>query len=197
VSDDDARDRWLTAALAEYQALRTEIIERIRIEQLLLGLAITVLGALLSLAIAGESSRASLLLAAPFVMSTLGFAYSDHARRINMLGAYITNRLWPDVRSLTDSRLSSWDESFVEVVSLRTPIQALLSSAGIVTLFVLAPIAADLYVGIALKCKLTSAEWALLISGLATTLLYAVHGTRVAVGYRLERLLRRSSSGSD
>jgi hypothetical protein len=195
VSDDDARDRWLTAALAEYQALRTEIIERIRIEQLLLGLAITVLGALLSLAIAGASSRASLLLAAPFVMSTLGFAYSDHARRINMLGAYITDRLWPDVRSLTDSRLSSWDESFVEVVSLRTPIQALLSSAGIVTLFVLAPIAADLYVGIALKWKLTSAEWALLVCGLATTLLYAVYGSRVAVGYRLERLLRGSSSG--
>jgi hypothetical protein len=40
VSEDGSHDRWLTAALAEFQALRGEIVQRIQLQQVLLGLAI-------------------------------------------------------------------------------------------------------------------------------------------------------------
>jgi hypothetical protein len=187
VADADLHERWLTAALAEFQALRGEITQRIQLQQVLLGLTITALGALLSVALASKSSRASLLLAAPFVTSALGFAYSDHARRINLLGEYIRDRLWPDVRSLTDDGLSSWEEDFVHVVSPSNPFQAGLSSAYIVTLFVVSPIAASCYAGFALHWRLTSAEWILWAGGLGTTVVYSVYASAVALRYGLER----------
>ena len=114
--------RWFArslahAALAEFQTLRGEIVQRIQLQQVFLGLAITALGALLSVALAGKTSRASLLLATPFATRALGFAYSDHARRINLLGEYIKDELWSHIRSLTDGRLSSWEERLVHQVS--------------------------------------------------------------------------------
>ena len=117
MSEGGSHDRWLTPALAEFQTLRGEIVQRIQLQQVFLGLAITALGALLSVALAGKTSRASLLLATPFATRALGFAYSDHARRINLLGEYIKDELWSHIRSLTDGRLSSWEERLVHQVS--------------------------------------------------------------------------------
>jgi hypothetical protein len=187
VSDGESCDRWLTAALAEFQALRGEVVQRIQLQQVLLGLTITALGALLSVALASTSSRASLLLATPFVTSALGFAYSDHSRRINMLGAYIKDHLWPDIRSLTGGGLSSWEERFAGVVSPRKPFQAGLTTVYIVTLFVASPIAANSYAGAALHWRLTGGEWILWAGGLATTVVYIAYASAVALRYGVER----------
>jgi hypothetical protein len=135
VSEGGSHDRWLTAALTEFQALRGEIVQRIQRQQVLLGLAITALGALLSVALVGKTSRASLLLATPFVTSALGFAYSDHARRINVRGEYIKDELWSHIRSLTDGRLSSGGAPRPSAFASNR-FQARLSSAYILTLFV-------------------------------------------------------------
>jgi hypothetical protein len=194
VSDTGPHDRWLTAALAEFQALREEIVQRIQLQQVLLGLTITALGALLSVALAGTSSRASLLFATPFVTSALGFAYSDHARRINMLGKYIRDELWRDVRRLTDDGLSSWEEAFFGVISPRTPFQVGLSSAYIVSLFIVSPIAANCYAGVALNWDLASGEWILWAGGLGTTLIYSAYASAVALQYGLKRVSPRALS---
>lgn len=187
VSGDESPDRWLTAALAEFQALRSEIDGRIQHQQVLLGLNITALGTLLSVALATNTSQATVLLAAPFVASALGFAYSDHTRRINLLGKYIRERLWPDVRGLTAPGLSSWEEGFVDQVSLRTPFQAGLSSAYIVALFVVTPVAMVVYAGFRLHWDLTGGEWILWALGIATTLVYSAYASAVALRHGLDQ----------
>jgi hypothetical protein len=187
VPDDHSDERSLTAALAEFQALRGEIVQRIQLQQVLLGLSITALGALLSVALAGNTAQASLLLAAPFVTSALGFGYSDQGRRINLLGAYVKDVLWPFVRSLTDSRLSSWEEHFADKVSPQQVFQAGLTSAYIVTLFVVSPLGADFYAAAALHWQLTSGEWVLFATGLAATILYSIYALAVALRHGIEQ----------
>jgi hypothetical protein len=174
------RNQLLTVALAEFQALRGEILQRIQIQQVLLGLTVTTLGVLLSVALS-EKSSARLLLAAPFVASALGFAYSDQSRRINLLGAYIRGHLWQRVESVTDPNLSSWERFFAR--AFETPFQAFLTSAYIVGLFVLFPIALDCYAGAATDWDFTSGQWALFGSGLATTMLFSAYALAVALRY--------------
>jgi hypothetical protein len=86
VADDDVSERSLTAALAEFQALRGEIVQRIQLQELILGLAITAIGALFTVALTGKTSRSSLLLATPFVASALGVAHAEQVHRLDLLG---------------------------------------------------------------------------------------------------------------
>jgi hypothetical protein len=63
--------------------------------------------------------------------------------------------------------------ALVKEVSPSNSFQAGLSSAYVVTLFVLSPIAANCYAAVAVHWQLTSGEWVLWGSGVATTLVYS------------------------
>jgi hypothetical protein len=176
---DNQEDRRFSAALEEFNALRAELVQRIQIQQVLLGLTITSLGALLSVALATKSSHTRLLLVAPFVTSALGFAYSDHSRRINLLGAYIRHELWREVENLSGGRIPSWEATFSRAV--HTPFQSFLSSFYIVALFVLAPFATVLYGGFTTAWNFSAGEWTVFSSGLLTTFVYGIYALAVAL----------------
>jgi hypothetical protein len=179
LADHDLAERSLTAALAEFQAARGEIVQRIQLQQLIVGLTITAIGALLTVALAGKTSRASLLLATPFVTSALGVAHTDQAHRINVLGAYVRCPLWPYVARLTIAKLPSWEDHFSMLKHSR--LQDALSTGYILMLFVISPLVADLYAAVTLHGRLTTGEWFLLGAGLATTVLYSA--LRLAVTF--------------
>jgi hypothetical protein len=176
-ADDEVAGRSLTAALAEFQALRAEAVQRIQLQQLIVGLTITAIGALLTVALAGKTSRASLLLATPFVTSALGVAHTDQAHRINDLGIYVRDFLWPYVARRTTPRLPSWEEYFSKCTDAR--LQGALSTWYILTLFVVSPVVADLYAVATLHWRLTTGEWILVAAGSAATVLYSA--LRIAV----------------
>jgi hypothetical protein len=179
VAAGDNQDRRLSAALAEFDALRTELVERIQIQQVLLGLTITALGALLSVALSTKSSHTRLLLVAPFITSALGFAHSDQSRRINLLGAYIRHELWTEVEKLSGGPIPSWEATFSR--TFHTPFQSFLSSFYIVALFVLAPLATVLYGGFTTAWKFSAGEWTVFSSGLLTTCVYGIYALAVAL----------------
>jgi hypothetical protein len=172
VADDDVSERSLTAALAEFQALRGEIVQRIQLQELILGLAITAIGALFTIALTGKTSRSSLLLATPFVTSALGVAHAEQVHRLGLLGDYVRDHLWPRVAVFTIADLPSWERYFAASRRDHRVLHRALS-VYIFTLFVLSPVGADLYAAAALHCRLTTAEWWFFGTGVATTLLCA------------------------
>ncbi len=183
MSDRSDEERWLEIALAEFSALRAEILQRIQLQQVVLGLTITAVGTLLGVALAGPQSRAVLLLATPYLTSALGFAYFDHARRIEQAGSYVRKMLWPDFRLLSTERLHSWEDSFAIVVTGRSRFEAFLSGAYLVTVFVVSPVAANLYVAIEQHWRLPSGQWVLWSVGVMNIAVFCAFAWAVAQRY--------------
>jgi hypothetical protein len=173
----------LTAALAEFQALRAEIVQRIQAQQGLYALCVLGNGALLGAGLAGTKAHPAVFLCIPFVSSAIGLAYADHTRRIFYIGEYIRDRLWPSITGLVERPLQSWEEVFAETMTLRTPFQAMLTTAYLATLFVFIPLAASAYAASASHWDQSSGEWILWCAGILTTLFYVVVAGAVGLRY--------------
>jgi hypothetical protein len=79
--------------LAEYAALREEIQSRSGLQQTLIGVNITAIGALGGVVLSTETPPSALLLLPP-ICSTLGFLWLDHHGTIMQIGRYIGDKLW-------------------------------------------------------------------------------------------------------
>lgn len=75
-------------ALAEYSALRTEIINRSDAERSLVNLNLTASGALAGVAAANPQS-AGLMIVLPFLSAALGLLFLDHELRIHRIAGYM------------------------------------------------------------------------------------------------------------
>jgi hypothetical protein len=177
--------RRLAASLAEFQALRAEIVQRLQSQQALYALCILANAALLGAALAGTKSHPKVLFCIPFVASAVGLAYADQTRRIFHIGIYIRDTLWPRVDQAVDGVGHSWEETFSDVMTIRTPFQAMLSTVYIGLLFVFTPLVANFYSAFAQHWDFTFAEWLLWGAGLAAVAFYAAVGAAVALRYGL------------
>ncbi len=184
-SEEDKAGRRLEASLAEFQALRAEIVQRLQSQQALYGLCILAIAALLGAALAGEKSHPTILLCAPFVTSAVGLAYADQTRRIFYIGIYIRDTLWPRVDQSVGGIGHSWEETFSDVMTIRTPFQAMLSTAYIGLLFVFTPLVANLYAAFAQHWSFSFAEWLLWGAGLLAVAFYSAVGAAVALRFGL------------
>lgn len=177
----DPRDRQLEASLAEFQALRAELVQRLQSQQALYGLCILAIAALLGAALAGKPSHPTILLCIPFVASAVGLAYADQTRRIFHIADYIKKQLWPRIDGFSGGLGKSWEETFSDVMTIRTPFQAMLSTAYLAMLFVFTPLIAELYTAIARNWALAPAEWVMWGAGILATGFYAIVGCAVAL----------------
>jgi hypothetical protein len=81
-------------ALAEFNALRAEIVAHLTARGTLMTLAITAIGIVGGFVLdKGGSNR--LLLILPFLVCAIGIKSSEHTRRIFLLTTYIREQLWP------------------------------------------------------------------------------------------------------
>jgi hypothetical protein len=98
--------------LAEFSALRAEIINRSDAERALVHLNLTAAGALAGVAAANPGS-AALMIVLPFLSSALGLLFLDHERKIHTVARYIKTKLWDGwdpswERWLDKHRKSDW-----------------------------------------------------------------------------------------
>jgi hypothetical protein len=106
-------EKAVDVAIAEFNALRAEIITALTAQATFTGIAFTAIGVLFGFAV-NKDGEPTILLGAPFISALTILAYTGAALRISSLGSYIRSFLWPYIRSKTDELIPSWEHSHYE-----------------------------------------------------------------------------------
>jgi hypothetical protein len=115
------RDRAVDVALAEFNALRSEMVSRITTQAAVVGLGLTALGIIFGVAI--KDGQGPLLLAVPPVALLVVMIYMAETFRCAVIGTYVRDKLWPFLQARAgDETMPSWE---VEVASKGRPVEAL------------------------------------------------------------------------
>ena len=135
----------MEAALAEFQALRVEIISNLNSQAALVGLALTAVGVIVGLTVK-EGAGERLLLAIPPLTLFMVLLHIGSSYRLSLIGRYIENDLWPYIaeqvgdtaglpswEAKTAARQFSW-EALPVAVFLNSPAMAILIVVSIVAL---------------------------------------------------------------
>jgi hypothetical protein len=96
------------AALAEFNALRAEITNRMTSTAALMGVGLSALGVIVGLVVK-EHGDQRLLLAVPPLALTVNSLWAVENRQVGLIGQYIRTRLWPYLAD-TDERMPSWED---------------------------------------------------------------------------------------
>lgn len=102
-------------SLAEYKALRDELLGIRQIQTAVLTAALTILAAVGGVALTKKGGRVEILLVLPFVLSGLGVIIIQCAAGVTLIGDYIRTELWTGITVNASARLPSW-EVFLEEV---------------------------------------------------------------------------------
>jgi hypothetical protein len=96
-------------ALAEYDALRAEILNVEQFEQRGFAGALTIVAAVGSFALAKKDGRLELLMVLPVVLSGLGLLQAHCVQQISQLGDYIREHLWTRLPVDPSAECLSWE----------------------------------------------------------------------------------------
>lgn len=96
-------------AIAEFNALRAEIISRMTAQAALVGIGLTAVGVILGLSV-GEEGNKSLPLAIPAIALLVNTLSTAQTHRINLIGTYIRQSIWPFLRDQAGRELKSWED---------------------------------------------------------------------------------------
>ena len=108
-SANPSSDAALTVTLAEYSALRAEIVAHSNSQATLLGVALTAIGVVVGIVLSGKAGR-EVLLVIPILAPALGLAFVGQMRHLSLLGLYIRGALWPVLQAqVSDVTLPSWE----------------------------------------------------------------------------------------
>lgn len=109
------RQAGLAAALAEYSALRAEILSDLSSKNSVLTFGLTTIGAIVTVGgltntSDNDKNPPEFLLAVPFVSLVVVILYFAISYRVNEIGTYIADECWPQVLELTKPAYSaSWE----------------------------------------------------------------------------------------
>ena len=121
--------------LAEYAALRAEIVSRLNAQATTFGVTLTAVGVVGGIVLTGKASR-DLLLVIPILAPSLGLFFVDHMRHMALLGLYIRGDLWEALRQeLSGRSLPSWEHrwaAYNDMSQHRTPSSYLLFALVVV-----------------------------------------------------------------
>lgn len=178
-----SQDRRVDVVLAEYNALRAEIISVLSSQQTFTNLNVTAATAITGLVLA-QKVNPQLLLVAAVVSSVLGLIYVANTVHVRSLGGYINDVLRPIVTDYTgESKLLGWDQYF-EAHHHRARLLLRGASAGL--LFSAVPVVALISVRPYLDTSWSRIGWILALS-----LFIAQAGAWASAG--IGRLLRRTN----
>lgn len=100
-------------AIAEFNALRTEIVSNITAQTTIVGLGVTAIGVLVGV-VAAKDGDDRLLLAIPLVSLLVVALHGAASYRIGLIGNYIRIELWPYIGGRVDKSLPSWEATVME-----------------------------------------------------------------------------------
>jgi hypothetical protein len=107
--DEPDREPVIQVALAEFAALRAEIVGRTSSIAALVGVGLTAVGVIVGFAVK-ENGDLRLLLALPPLAMVINVLLSIEHRRIVLAGAYIRGPLWKLLRDHIDAQLPCWED---------------------------------------------------------------------------------------
>jgi VIT1/CCC1 family predicted Fe2+/Mn2+ transporter len=108
-ANDGGRTNPASVELAEFVALRAEILEHQSAQATLVSVCLTAVGVLLGVVVSQGASR-HLLLVVPFVASGLGLFYANHTMASQLIGQYIRDQLWPRLQAYSEGAdVPSWE----------------------------------------------------------------------------------------
>ena len=165
---DDEAERRFEVALAEYSALRSEILSRSQTQQAMTGLAVTIFGVAAAAALDGKHEAMVVL---PIVTIMLGLAHLGQTRGIRRIASYIATELDRAAPGLSHWEIHVRNRSFLRRAGASVPY---------VFVFALGPLGADFYV---LSTEEVADEGWWVAAAAAMTLLYAL----VALSDELQR----------
>jgi hypothetical protein len=170
--------RSVDVALAEFNALRAEIISHVNAQYALIGVGLTALGLIFSFVIKDHGNRHLLLIVPPlaFLFSLL---HAGATYRQLRLGRYIRNQLWPYVQSYTDAT-PSW-ESYIEPLrhGRGVVVDSVLTDGPPTALFLIASVAATIAAPNVDPLG-RAAEWSVTALTVAAPIVIAFLGSRVS-----------------
>ena len=189
----EPNDSAITIALAEYAALRAEILSRLSAQAALIGVTLTAIGVIVGIVLTREDSL-DLLLVVAITAPALGLFFIDHMRQLALLGLYIRSELWPVLQhQVPNAGLPSWESSWAAYNTRRrhhrtatyaTFVVLVAVPAGAV-FFVSAVVALALTADVAFSDIAKSIAW---LFGLCLTLLFAAAAIALAPSYRATHL---------
>ena len=106
--DDEVSARRVDVLLAEYGALRQEILSRSSTQHMLINLDLTLAGLVAGLAFSQKVSLLILLLI-PILSACCSLLYFDHAKQISVIGEHIGGWLAPQLDDVLGAQLLGWD----------------------------------------------------------------------------------------
>ncbi len=105
-------DRAVDVAIAEFNALRAEIVSHVTAQAALVGLAITAAGVIVGFTVK-EGADQRLLLAIPPLTLLVVLLHTAETFRAALIGRYIAVELWEDLEGRV-GKLSSWEAKVAE-----------------------------------------------------------------------------------
>jgi hypothetical protein len=119
-TDPATADKAVAVALAEFNALRAEVVSHITAQAALVGLGLTALGVVAGLVIE-EGGDQRLLLAIPPLATLVVLLHAAGTYRLALIGHYISTTLWPYLdKQVRGEPLPSWEKKREERL-LKTP----------------------------------------------------------------------------
>ncbi len=105
-------NEMLNILLSEYNSLKSEQLERIKIRDNLIYISLGVFGAIFSFAMFKTIDRSIVLLMLPTVGLVLSWVYINNDEKVSQIGKYIREELTPKIKELLvtdDSTVFGWE----------------------------------------------------------------------------------------
>jgi hypothetical protein len=183
-------DKAIDVALAEFQALRNEIISHITTQAAVVGLGLTALGVVFGVTVNNGEER--LLLAAPPIALLVVMLHMAETFRCAKIGTYVRDQLWPFLQErVGDETMPSWE---VETARIGNPLgafaRALIIDFPAMAIFVVASGAA-----VWLAPRFDLLWWLGLAMTLASIAVPAVLGLKIHAEFVASPALKRAEAG--
>ena len=169
--------------LAEFVALRAEIVGHQSAQTTLVSVCLTAVGVVIGLVLSDKGAPPELLLVVPLISSGLGLFYASHSRVCLIIGQYIRLRLWPRLRGAGDS----WEEYLLSLRrenGSRSLRHFSLQALGGTVVFVMPSVGALAFSAEAAFDR--EGLWPVWLLGLALLLLHGALSTLLAMEFRAE-----------
>ncbi len=179
----DTPEQAITVVLAEFQALRTEMVSRASSAAALVGVGLTAFGVIVGFGIKSHGDL-KLLLAIPPIAALVNLLWSIESKRVTLAGAYIRQQLWPALRTWLDTDLPCWEDVNQYRRTDRWRRFASLLTDGLMLLMFSASGAAALIVAnnnVHIPAGVLAAEWGVVALSLALPVGIAITNLNVSV----------------
>jgi hypothetical protein len=162
-SDGPDHEHVIQVALAEFVALRAEIMGRTSSIAALVGIGLTALGVVVGFAVKNEGD-VRLLLAMPPLAMLVNLLLSIEHRRVVLAGAYIRGPLWGVLRQHISEQLPCWEDEVQRRRSGMASAISVLCDGALIAAFAAAAVTGLVAARHEVRGILEDAEWTMAVA---------------------------------